>query len=95
MFNATDTMNSVRWLLNKYSWMSAGTDVELPKNPADRKFRPGLSPKEKKKILSLYEKGYTVNQIAATMGRSNTAVRKLIIDVNGALRGVQAVKCGN
>lgn len=95
MINATETMNSVRWLLNKYCWMSAGTDVELPKNPADRKFRPGLTPKEKKTIFRLHEKGYTVNQIAAKTGRSNTAVRNLIAAGNGTLRGPQTVKAGN
>ncbi len=88
MFNATDTMNSVRWLLNKYRWMASENDSELPRNQKDRAFRPGLNDAEKKKILELYLRGLSVYQVAEETGRSATAVRKLLADL-GKYKGTQ------
>lgn len=71
-------MNSVRWLLNKYSWMAADDNCKLPVAQQDRAFRPGLSEKEKKQIYELYTKGIEVHSICSRMKRSDTAVRNYL-----------------
>lgn len=88
MFNATDTMNSVRWLLNKYSWMAAVNDSQLPKGQKDNTYRPGLTDAEKKTILRLYSKGMSVYSIMEETGRSFMTIRKLLL-AKGLYKGTQ------
>ena len=71
---ATQTMDSVRWMLNKYRWMSATKDHKMPKSPKDRIFRAPLSMKEKSEIMRLHKEGFTNAQIARMSKRSHAAV---------------------
>ena len=71
---ATQTMDSVRWMLNKYRWMSATKDHKMPKSAKDRIFKAPLSMKEKSEILRLHKEGFTNAQIARMSNRSHAAV---------------------
>lgn len=78
MTNVSDTMASIRWMLHKYAWMAAENNQKLPVDPKDRPFRPGLSETEKKKIISLFKRGNSVDDICQQTNRSGTAIRKLL-----------------
>lgn len=78
MANVSDTMASIRWMLNKYAWMASDNNQQLPVDPKDRPFRPGLSETEKKKIISLYKRGKSVEDICQHLNRSDTAIRNLL-----------------
>jgi len=71
---ATQTMDSVRWMLNKYRWMSATKDHKMPKSAKDGTFKAPLSAKEKSEIMRLHKEGFTNAQIARMSNRSHAAV---------------------
>lgn len=71
---ATQTMDSVRWMLNKYRWMSATKDHKMPKSAKDGIFKAPLSMNEKSEIMRLHKEGFTNAQIARMSNRSHAAV---------------------
>jgi DNA-binding NarL/FixJ family response regulator len=78
MPNVSETMASVRWLLQKYSWMSASNDMPLPKRPEDRYHHLVLTEEEKENIISLSNQGVKNRKIASITGRSHTTINNVL-----------------
>lgn len=78
MPNVSETMEAVRWMLNKHLKMAGTKNLPLPKNPPDRCYREKLSDQEKSAIMEMGKQKINVREIAKKIGRSHTSVGKFL-----------------
>lgn len=72
----TDTMESVRYLFNKYKWMAADVNADLSTLRKDRDIpvQTPITEAEKDKMIDLYLKGLPIKEISKQVGRSGPSI---------------------
>ena len=76
--NVTETMDSVRWMMEKYQWMAADSKQPLPRNVKDFKFRATMTEQEVAEIKRLHKTGMRMSHIAKQVNRSFSSVLRTV-----------------
>ena len=72
--NVNETMESIRYLMNKYKWMAADIEAPMPKAGVDIVAQTPISKQEREEIANLRSQGLSVKEISEKTGRSQPSV---------------------
>lgn len=87
MINISETMNSVRWMIEKYRWMAAETSGTLVKEADPVKYVP-ISQEIQNQVLQMKRDDPSLSyaEIARRTGLSKVPVRRICLGIYKGVR---------
>jgi len=87
MIDVSETMSSIRWMIDKYRWMAAETDV-APVKEKEHSPRIPLTSEQQQSILQMKQQhpDRTYAEIGRQLGISKVPVRKVCLGIYKGVR---------
>jgi len=87
MIDVSETMSSIRWMIDKYRWMAAETDV-VPVKEKEHSRRVPLTSDQQQSILCMKQQNpdFTYAEIGRQLGISKVPVRKVCLGIYKGVR---------